>query len=166
MIDEQNGGKRLLMVLGVIVLVAIVLAIWFSVRSKPEAMRGIQPPTAADFRAAQEQNRDATLEVPDQFPGAIVYVSRADFPAGGFVVVREATSTPLLGSAFFDSQTRIGNVELATSTADGASYFAQGYTDDGDGQFEEGDDVLIENRDGAALTVPFRATRDLPERKG
>lgn len=164
--EENNSGRKLVGILVVVVLIAIILAIWFSVRGPKTDNTA---PETASFSVAQELNRNAELEVTDQFPGNIIYVSRANLPAGGWVVVRTSeNNTPgaVLGSAFFDANTRIGNVDLATTTVDGQNYFAEGYTDDGDAIFNQDVDKLIMKRvDGTPLRVSFRATKDLPERK-
>jgi hypothetical protein len=166
--EENNSGRKLVGILVVVVLIAIILAIWFSVRGPKTDNTA---PEAASFSAAQELNRDAELEVPDQFPGNVVYVSRADLSGGGFVVIRKDNRKDMeigtvIGATFFDKDTRIGNVDLSESLMDGQFYIAQGWTDDGDAIFSETKDKLIEKRaDGTPLVVGFKATRDLPERK-
>ena len=56
--------------------------------------------------------------------------------------------------------------EALPPTVDGQSYVAEVYTDDGDGVFDAAKDLLVTNPSGAALSVPFTATKDLPEIKG
>lgn len=165
--DQNNSGKKLIIIVLIVILVAIVLAIWFSLRGQPVSLNGVQPEDLS-FRQAQDLNREASLDVPDQFPGAIVYVSRVDLPAGGFVVVRknvDGQPGDVMGATFFDKDTRIGNVDLNEATADGESYFAQGWTDDGDAKFSATADKIITKTDDAVLQVPFKATKNLPEKK-
>lgn len=163
--DNNNSGKKLIIVIVIIIVLAVILAIWLSWRQSPAS----QTPEQLSFSEAQKANESASLDVPDQFPGNIVYVSRVDFPAGGFVVVRKvASSTPaqVLGVTFFDKDTRLGNVDLSEATVDGESYLAQGWTDDGDAQFNEVTDKIITNANGERLEIMFEATKNLPEKKG
>jgi hypothetical protein len=165
--DNNNGGRKLIVIVGVIILVAVFLAIWFSVRQT-----GVKTPTtpvALSFSQAQQANASGALDVPDQFPGMVAFISRVDLPAGGFVVIRKgATSTPsdIIGATFFDKDTRIGNVDLSEPTVDGGFYVAQAWTDNGDAQFSTTTDKIITKVDGTVLQTPFKATKDLPEKKG
>jgi hypothetical protein len=151
-------------------LAAVLLAIWFSARNSGTPVG--PTPEHLSFSQAQKANEQAALDVPDQFPGNIVYVSRVDFPAGGFVTIRKNVKIQtegaegIIGSTFFDKDTRIGNVDLRKSLVDGLSYFAQGWTDDGDAIFNGTLDKPIIKADGKPLQVEFNATKDLPEKKG
>lgn len=165
--ENNNGGKKLVVIVVIIILLAAVLAIWFSLR--PGATNNVVTPEQLSFSQAQKANELAALDVPDQFPGVVVYVSRVDFPAGGFVVVRQnlnGQAGAVLGATFFDKDTRIGNVDLDEPTVDGQMYLAQGWTDDGDAIFSTTTDRIITTASGAVLELPFKATKDLPEKKG
>ena len=163
---ENNGGNKLIVWIVVIVVVAIIAAVWLSMRGPAEETNTNQA-AALGLLAAQEANQAATLEVGPQFPGLSVYIPSANFPAGGWIVVRQpAEAGEILGQTWFPAGTRIGNVELTQPTVDGQSYVAEVYTDDGDGVFDAAKDLLVTNPSGAALSVPFTATKDLPEIKG
>lgn len=168
--EEEKGGRNLIVILVIIVVLAIIAAIWLSVRG-PETTPGTNGTAAISlsFQEAQEANRAATLEVPDQFPGSIVYVSNANLPAGGWVAVRQVVGgqpAMVIGQSYFGPDSRIGNIELSEVTMEGQSYVAEVYTDDGDESFATSTDALVVSETGLPLSVPFLVTRDLPERKG
>lgn len=164
--ENNNGGKKLIVVVVAIIVIALVLAVWFSWSGAPA--NPTDETTGADFRSAQQANAKGVLEVPDQFPGNVVYVSRVELPAGGLVVIRpvSSSSAPVLGATYFSPETRIGNVDLTSPLVDGQIYLAQTYTDDGDQKFDETKDRPVIQSDGTPLQVQFKATKDLPERKG
>lgn len=170
--DNNNGGKKLIVILVAVILVAAFLAIWFSARgTKP--LNGVQP-EAISFSAAQKVNELGALDVPDQFPGLVAFVSRVDLPAGGFVVIKKNNAGQpgdVIGATFFDKDTRIGNVDLSEATVDGQSYWAEAWTDNGDAVFSLTADKIVTKADAVGdallpLRVQFKATKDLPERKG
>ncbi len=165
--NENTGGRNLIIAIIVIVVLAIIAAIWFSVRGP--ASDEVTNPTELGFPAAQEANATGTLEVGPQLPGTAVFVAQANLPAGGWVVVRENNAGvpgAVLGSSFFSANTRLGNIDLTAPTVEGQTYFVEVYTDDGDGQFNLAKDALVMSRANAPLRVQFTATRDLPEVKG
>jgi hypothetical protein len=167
--DNNNSGKKLIAIVVVVILVAVFLAIWFSVRETGSTGNNAVIPVTLSFNDAQQANKTASIDVPDQFPGTVVYVARVDFPAGGFIVVRKNNNGQVgeaIGATFFDKDTRIGNVDLTESTVDGQTYFAQAWTDDGDARFSTSTDIIITKADGSVLQVQFKATKDLPEKKG
>lgn len=67
---ENNSGKKLIWVVLIIIILAVALAVWLSVRSSGEDVLGTDTGMSElSFREAQNLNRDGVLEIPDQFPG-------------------------------------------------------------------------------------------------
>jgi uncharacterized protein YxeA len=166
--ENNNGGKKLIAIVVMVILIVVALTIWLSVKS-PSANNNITSPEELTFSSAQKTNQAAVLEIPDQFPGSVVYVARVELPAGGFVVVRKLVdnqAADIIGSAFFDQNSRIGNVDLIEPLIDGQFYAVQAYTDNGDAQFDVTTDKPVIRADGTILEVRFKATKDLPEKKG
>lgn len=170
--DNQNGGKKLITIIVIIIVVVVALAVWLSFRSPNGG--DVMTPEQLSFSAAQEANKNGVLEIPDQFPGNVVYVAHVELPAGGWVVIRKRVVVnnedgqpgEVVGATYFDKDTRIGNVDLTEPLLDGQYYFAEAWTDNGDTQFSTTTDKIITKADGTVLQLMFKATKDLPEKKG
>lgn len=116
-------------------------------RSSSPAQPSVTPPKA-DVTVPD----DAAITVADQSAGSSVVLSQTTFPAAsGWVVVREANGSGILGAARFE--TNIGliptRVELLRPTEAGKRYDVVFYTEDGDKTFNTAVDLEI---DGVGAT--------------
>lgn len=165
---NETGARKLIIGIIIVVVIAVIAAIWLSVRG-PEDGNPAAVGQAFDREEAVQAGRTATVTVGDQFPGGIVYVSQVDLPQGGWVVVRkDEAGQPgaVIGAGYFNADTRVGNVELIESTVEGQRYHVELWADNGDDRFSLVEDVQLENQSGAPITSTFNVTRDLPEIKG
>jgi hypothetical protein len=109
------------------------------------------------------------LVVPDQYPGAIVFVSQVKLKDGGWVVIYDdAGGRPgrVIGAGYFDKNATIGDINLSTLTEEGRTYYAMLQADNGDVNFNPALDLPLKDASGASLVVSFLVTRDLPVSKG
>lgn len=159
------------MLVGIIVFI-LVVALGFGIYylltgREPERTDGgssVNPPPPPVSVA--EPNR---LSVSDQFPGQLVYVASVTLQSPGFVVIHKIVNGApgeIIGSAYFRSGSRPGQVELRSRTQEGVRYVAMLHSDDGDGRFDAAKDLPIKNSRGGIIMVEFTATKDLPEVKG
>ncbi len=155
-------------VVTVVVLVVIALGISFWVfKGAPEnngntaAVGGI--PT-------NQANRNNSLMVNDQFPGAIVYVSSVTTSAGGWVIITDeegATPGKTIGTQYFSAGTdTTGVVNLLELTEEGKYYYALLLSDNGDKVFDPAVDVALRDNSGREIAIRFLSTQSLPEIKG
>lgn len=177
---QQESSKGMLVgIIVFILVVALGFGIYYLLTGRePERTDGgssVNPPPPPVSVA--EPNR---LSVSDQFPGQLVYVASVTLQSPGFVVIHKiVTGTPgeifghsaygageIIGSAYFRSGSRPGQVELRSRTQEGVRYVAMLHSDDGDGRFDAAKDLPIKNSRGGIIMVEFTATKDLPEVKG
>lgn len=166
---ENKGAKRAL--IGLVAVAAVVIAgAWILT---PGSQTGKQPAQVSNVLPADNTGSVAadapTLVVPDQFPGAVVFVAQVKLAKGGWVVIYDdAAGQPgkIIGAGYFDANASLGDINLSTVTVEGRSYYAALYSDNGDVSFNPAVDLPITDASGKALMVRFLATSNLPASKG
>jgi hypothetical protein len=113
---------------------------------------------------ALENMTEATgdLEVENQIPGDIVYISSVTLSKPGFVAIsitKGANAGKVIGTKGFPEGNNPGQIVVSEKTMEGQTYTATLYADDGDGKLDATKDrVLVEKT--------FRATKYLDYIKG
>lgn len=113
---------------------------------------------------ALEDMADATgdLEVENQIPGDMVYISSVTLSHPGFVgisIEKGTNAGKVIGSKGFPEGNNPGQIVVSEKTVEGQTYTATLYADDGDGKLDVTKDrVLVEKT--------FRATKYLDYIKG
>jgi|GEM_PF-1945609 len=102
------------------------------------------------------------LEVENQLPGDIVYISSVALSQQGFVVISVAKGSDegkVIGSKLFGEGRNPGQIAVSEKTKEGQTYAASLYVDDGDGIFDAKKDRFL-------VVKNFRATQYLDYIKG
>ncbi len=102
------------------------------------------------------------LEVENQLPGDIVYISSVALSQQGFVVISIAKGSDegkVIGSKLFLEGRNPGQIVVSERTKEGQTYAASLYVDDGDGVFDAKKDRFL-------VVKNFRATQYLDYIKG
>ena len=102
------------------------------------------------------------LEVENQLPGDVVYISSVSLSQQGFVVISVAKGSgegKVIGSKLFGEGRNPGQIVVSERTKEGQTYAASLYVDDGDGIFDAKKDRFL-------VVKNFRATQYLDYIKG
>lgn len=90
-----------------------------------------------------EISGDSSLVVVDQAAGESVAVTFMDLPEGGWIAIKEVSSSRILGAGRFPHGATSGAVELLRATVAGGEYEAIVYEDDGDKMFDHKKDMPV-----------------------
>lgn len=163
---ENNDVNKIIGLTGIVVALVVVVGLggyWLF-------NGGDQTSSVGDAIPEEEATPQNELVVASQFPGKIVFVSLVRLQQGGFVVIHKrdaiGNAGTIIGSGYFASGSRTGEVTLSEALVDGMYYIAMLHSDDGDRVFDAVKDLPIIGTDGAPIQVIFEATEDLPEEKG
>ena len=161
--SEDRGSSTWQWVIGAIILIAIIIFIVVTWRSKKETT--VTPEGVVN----SAQILSERIVVTDQFPGNIVYVSSVELGEPGFVAIYDdSNGAPgkLLGSTYFEKGITPGNIMLTSPTIDGKTYYAVLYRDNGDKTFNPTTDLIAKDAQGTNIIKSFKANANVDESKG
>ncbi|MBI2099878.1 MAG: hypothetical protein HYT48_00890 [Candidatus Vogelbacteria bacterium] len=163
----MNTSKSVIVWVIVLILVIIGLA-WWLVRYSNPAANNLA--AVGQFDATSTAGVAPKIEMDDQFPGDVVFISSVTLPQTGFVVIhKDDAGQPgyVVGAEYFDAKTGIGAVSLSEPTRDGETYFAVLHADtNNDKNFSLKTDLPLRDASGQLIMTQFEITKNLPERKG
>jgi hypothetical protein len=137
--------------------------------------KGTNSKSPSDTNSSVVDNNESTskeinrVDVTDQYPGNLVYISSAQFAAPGWVVIhKDNNGKPgdIIGYTYFDKGINPGRVNLKENTKEGMMYYAMLHSDDGDKKFDASKDAPLKDSKGNIIMKLFRATSSVTEIKG
>jgi len=154
--EPQGNTSRIIIAVGVVVLLAILVGLWFLFRGSGTNESVTQPnveipeeetsvPDSAGGAVVQQPTTQANGEavsVSSQSAGDSVLVSSATVSAPSWIAVREEGW--ILGAGRVDESVENKLVPLLRATEAGKTYEVVMYIDDGDLQFDHLSDALVE----------------------
>jgi hypothetical protein len=165
---EATNGIKVWQWIVTVIVIAVLVFLGYKMFSKnPKATTDVAVETVD---STESTNADGNkVMVLDQFPGNIVYISSVQLSKPGFVVIKSDKSGvagDVLGSQYFDKGINPGKITLTKSTVDGAMYYAQLYTDDGDKKFDATKDTAVKDASGNDVMKLFKVSTNVTEVKG
>lgn len=163
---NNHLSQRIILVV-VVLAVAVVLGAWWWKESNLSRQNNLSAvgQSLPDSTATEQ----ASLTVDDQFPGPLVFISHVQLPQGGWVVIhRDESGAPgaIAGVGYFDKDLTTGEVNLSRVSADGETYHAVLYRDDGNVIFDQKLDSVYRDDKGLPIVTTFRITKNVPSIKG
>ena len=143
-------------VIGVIVLIVLVFAGYRMYSKKNISSTNVNGYSQEEV-AKNLAEATGDLEVENQLPGDIAYISSVTLSRSGFVSI--SSMGKAIGSKAFPEGKNPGQIVLSEKTKEGKTYTASLYADDGDG-------VLDTSKDRLLVEKTFRATQYLEYIKG
>lgn len=145
---ETGSNKKIWIIGGVVVALVIVGAMMY---------RGSNDQTAQQGIVVGNQN---ALTINDQDPNSVaVLVSDASLRAAGFVAIFDgSTGQPanLLGASGLLTSGSHKNVSIIMNIKAGATYFAELFSDDGNGNFDQTNDRPLTDNSGKPVIQMFK----------
>lgn len=164
--QEQSGVKTWQWVITVLVIIVLIVLGYYMFKSDDSVVPAVNTDGSAMVDTSKETNR---VNVTDQFPGNIVYVSSVQFANPGFVVIhadKDGKPGDVIGYQYFDKGIFPGKVTLTKSTVEGGVYYAMLHSDNGDKKFDITKDLPLKDSKGNIIMKLFRATSSIQEVKG
>ncbi|HEY4494705.1 MAG TPA: hypothetical protein VJC02_01220 [Candidatus Paceibacterota bacterium] len=165
---EQNQGiKAWQWVVTVIVIIIVIVLGYYMFKGDGATVDTDNVSTTTDSTiTTSSTNR---VNVADQYPGNVVYVTSVQFENAGWVSIhKDNAGKPgvVIGSTYFEAGTNPGKVNLSESTVNDGTYYAMLHSDDGDKKFDETKDIPLKDNSGNIIMKVFRATTNITEIKG
>ncbi|MAF79755.1 hypothetical protein CL629_01610 [bacterium] len=114
--------------------------------------------------SSSTQTGEGSIIVSNQLAGDMVSIAEATLGAGGWIAIREDLDGEpwnILGAGWFpEGVSNSVIVELLRATDPGSVYYAELRSDDGDREFDNKKDLLLEDLDGKILRVSFETLPD------
>ncbi len=165
---EATNGIKVWQWIVTVIVIAVLVFLGYKMFSKDSTVdtTTVVETTDSDADTSSDSNRVVVL---DQFPGNIVYISSVQLAKPGFVVIKSdknGVAGDVIGFQYFDKGINPGKITLTKSTVDGAMYYAQLYTDDGDKKFDATKDTSIKDATGNDIMKLFKVSTNVTEVKG
>lgn len=143
-------------IMAIVVVALVVFGVYMLTRG--DKMPAGTPSAVTTTQIPQYKNM---VNITDQFPGNIVYITTVELAQDGFVVVYDgdpAQGGKVIGTTYLKAGVRPGQVNLTTRTVDGRSYYVALYVDsNGNGVFDATDAPALGST-GAPVVQTFKAT--------
>lgn len=165
---DNSLSRRIIVVVLVLAILVVVGAWWWKKQADEEAANLAAISQAVNVPAPEP----VALEIEDQFPGPMVFVSRVHLPKGGWVAIHhDDNGAPgeIAGAGYFDKDVSSGEINLTNPSVESEVYHAVPYREvstDGALSFDPRVDLVYRGANRLPQIQTFRITKNLPENKG
>ena len=157
----ENNNVQYIWVIGGLVLIVLIFVGYRMYNKNGTSSAGTD---SYNQERSLENMTEATgdLEVENQLPGDMIYISSVTLSHQGFVeisITKGTSAGRVIGSKGFPEGNNPGQISVSERTSEGQTYAAVLYADDGDGKLDA-------TKDRVLVKKTFRATKDLDYIKG